>query len=131
VERGLADIFDFFSLHAAALRPWHTQLPASWPQPADEDWPISFPLQIVARDDAKCVMTGTLDHAEAKKMLRANPRLTEDDLGPVGFCEAAHIIPHGQNEDSTGILVSCVVFCVSPSVLTGVSPRPSNTSGGC
>ena len=44
-----------------------------------------------------------LGHGESAKTLSANLLLTADDLGEVAYCEAAHIIPHGQNMGDTEI----------------------------
>jgi len=61
----------------------------------------------MSREAGCCAITGAVDMSAVDKLLEGDPNMDEELIGDTTYCDAAHILPHGNNQaEANGSLVS-------------------------
>ncbi|KAF8535125.1 hypothetical protein BDD12DRAFT_808807 [Trichophaea hybrida] len=53
---------------------------------------------VMSREAGCCAITGAMDMSAVDKLLESDPNMDEELMGDTTYCEAAHILPHGNSQ---------------------------------
>jgi len=87
----------------------------------------------MSREAGCCAITGAMDMSAVDKLLEGDPNMDEELVGDTTYCDAAHILPHGNNQaEANGSLVSGANLHPTLHINTySSSPSRRNISGRC